>query len=69
MSYIIINTSNMYDPVYQAEYATVEEADAKVREILGTSPQYVLKTAQLLKTYRATVTVVSEEGSTAPSAA
>lgn len=69
MTYIVINATNAYDPSNQLEYATEAEADSKAREILSTYPQSVIRTAKLLKTYTATVsistTVVAEGDSTA----
>jgi hypothetical protein len=66
MTYIVINTTNAYDPSNQVEFATELEADAKAREILSTFPQSIIRTAKLLKTYTATVsistTVVAEAG-------
>jgi hypothetical protein len=61
MPYIVINTSNSYDPSNQTEYATEAEADAKAREILQAFPQSNVRTAQLLKTYRAQVTITAED--------
>ena len=39
------------------EYATADEADAKAREILQSQPQATVRTAQLLNTYSAKVSV------------
>ncbi len=57
MPFIVINSSNAYDPNNQTEYQTVEEADARAREIMQSYPQSVVRTAQLLNTYNAKVTV------------
>lgn len=57
MPYIVINTSNDYDPNNKVEYATADEADAKAREILQSQPQATVRTAQLLNTYSAKVSV------------
>lgn len=57
MPFIVINSSNAYDPNNQTEYQTVEEADARAREIMQSYPQSVVRTAQLLNTYSAKVTV------------
>jgi len=57
MPFIVINSSNAYDSVNQAEYATEADADAKAREIMQAFPQSVVRTAQLLNTYSAKVTV------------
>lgn len=57
MPFIVINSSNAYDPNNQTEYQTVEEADARARDIMQSYPQSVVRTAQLLNTYSAKVTV------------
>lgn len=57
MPFIVINTSNNFDPVNQAEYSTEEQADAAAREVLAEQPGAVVRTAQLLKRYTAKVTV------------
>lgn len=57
MPFIVINSSNAYDPNNQTEYSTEAEADAKAREIMQSFPQSVIRTAQLLNTYSAKVTV------------
>jgi hypothetical protein len=61
MPFIVINGSNAYDPNNQTEYATEAEADAKAREILGAFPQSLIRTAQLVKSYRAQVTITAED--------
>lgn len=60
MPYIVINSSNSFDPNNQVEYATADEADAKAREILQAYPQSNIRTAQLLNSYSAKVTVTSK---------
>lgn len=60
MPYIVINSSNSFDPNNQVEYATADEADAKAREILQAFPQSSIRTAQLLNSYSAKVTVTSK---------
>jgi hypothetical protein len=57
MPYIVINGANSYDPNNQVEYATEAEADAKAREILQSFPQSSIRTAQLLNSYSAKVTI------------
>lgn len=57
MPYIVINAANPYDPNNQVEYATEAEADAKAREILQSFPQSSIRTAQLLNSYTAKVTI------------
>jgi hypothetical protein len=58
--YIVINSSNAFDPLNLMEFATADEADAKARELLTSQPQAVVRTAQLLNTYSAKVTVKVE---------
>lgn len=60
MPFIVINSSNAFDPSNQIEYATADEADAKARELLQIFPQTVVRTAQLLNSYSAKVTVTSK---------
>jgi hypothetical protein len=60
MPFIVINGSNAYDPQNQQEYATVDEADARAREIMQAFPQSVVRTAQLLNSYSAKVTITSK---------
>lgn len=59
MSFIVINTTNAFDPIHQLAFATVEEADAQAREILTTQPQAIVRTAQLLNTYSAQVVITA----------
>ena len=60
MPYIVINSSNAFYPLNLMEFATADEADAKARELLVSQPQAVVRTAQLLNTYSAKVTVKVE---------
>ncbi|KTC63520.1 hypothetical protein AO262_36495 [Pseudomonas fluorescens ABAC62] len=57
MPFIVLNSSNAFDPNNQTEFSTETEADAKAREIMQAFPQSVVRTAQLLNTYSAKVTV------------
>ena len=59
MPFIVINTSNNFDPINQVEFTTAEEADAQAREILTTQPQAIVRTAQLLNTYSAQVVITA----------
>lgn len=67
--YIVINKTNSFDPANNLRFATEEEAEAKVAEMLTAQPFHVILTAELLKSFKATVTVesgpVSEETSAA----
>lgn len=57
MPFVVINSSNAFDPNNQVEFSTEAEADAKARELMSLQPQAVVRTAQLLNTYSAKVTV------------
>ena len=60
MAYVVINTTNSFDPIHQMEFASAAEADAQAREMLIAQPQMVLRTAQLISTYSAEVTVTAK---------
>ena len=60
MPFIVINSSNAFDPNNQIEFATEALADAKAREVLAMQPQAMVRTAQLLNTYSAKVTVTAK---------
>lgn len=68
MPFIIINGSNAFDPNNHVEFATADEADAKAREILQAFPQSLVRTAQLINTYSAKVTVTSRAVPETPTA-
>lgn len=57
MPYIVINGANTFDPNNQTEFATEAEADARAREILQSFPQSSIRTAKLLNSYSAQVTI------------
>ena len=57
MPFIVINSSNAFDQNNQVEFSTEAEADAKARELMSLQPQAVVRTAKLLNTYSAKVTV------------
>ncbi|MFV3337928.1 hypothetical protein [Pseudomonas sp. 43(2021)] len=67
MPYIVINTSNNFDPIHQNEYASAQEADAAARKLLEEQPTAHVRTAQLLKRYSATVTVIAADAGEQPS--
>ncbi|MDZ5111871.1 hypothetical protein [Pseudomonas putida] len=66
MPFIVINTSNNFDPIHQNEYATEQEADAAARQLLEEQPAAIVRTAQVLKRYKAQVTVSVEEAAGQP---
>lgn len=59
MPYVVINTSNMYDPENNVRYSTFEKADAKARETLSKFPASKLSVAEVLAEYSAVVDVTS----------
>lgn len=63
--FIVIDRSNSFDPINTQEFATVEEAEEKVIELLQANPMRVLITAKLLKTFKAKVQVSGEDFGTA----
>lgn len=69
MPFIVMNSSNAFDPIHQQEFATAAEADAQARELLQQQPQAVVRTAQLLNTYAAKVTVTAKPAPEAQPAA
>ena len=60
MSFIVINTSNNFDPINHEVFATPEEADAQARAIVTAQPQAVVRTAQLISAYSAEVIITAE---------
>ncbi|UVM53477.1 hypothetical protein LOY37_13920 [Pseudomonas sp. B21-012] len=60
MPFIVINTSNHFDPANQVEHATEEAADQAARELLAAQPTAVVRTAKVLQRYSSTVTVAAE---------
>ncbi|MCY1420951.1 hypothetical protein D9M71_365900 [compost metagenome] len=65
MPFIVINNSNNFDPIHQNEYATEQEADAAARKLLEEQPAAIVRTGQVLKRYKAQVTVSVEEAAEA----
>lgn len=67
MPYIVINTSNNFDPIHQNKYTSEQEADSAARKLLEEQPTALVRTAQLLKRYSATVTVITADAGEQPS--
>ena len=61
MPYIVINTTNYYEPANQFHHATEEAADLAARDLLAAQPGAVVHMAKVLKRYTAEVTVTVEE--------
>jgi len=66
MTFIAINVENDYDPSNKNEHATQEQAEAAARERLKMQPTSVIQIAQVLKVFRATVTVTEEAPAIGP---
>ncbi|NBB61311.1 hypothetical protein GVN18_18695 [Pseudomonas sp. ODNR1LW] len=60
MSFIVINTSNNFDPINQQVFASAAEADAQARAIVTAQPQAAVRTAQLINAYSAQVIITAE---------
>ncbi|WP_085678075.1 MULTISPECIES: hypothetical protein [unclassified Pseudomonas] len=61
MPYIVINSSNFYDPANLVEHPTEADADAAARELLKAQPTAIVRTAQVIKRYSAQVQITAEE--------
>ena len=61
MPYIVINSSNFYDPANLVEHPTEADADAAARELLMAQPTAIVRTAQVIKRYSAQVRVTAQE--------
>lgn len=66
MTFTVQNTISDYDPIHRIAFATQEEAEQAARELLATQPGAVLRVAQVLKVFRATVTVTEAEPEASP---
>ena len=64
MPYVVINSTNAYDPTNAVRYATQPEADARAREILNLYPTAKVFVAQVLKEYAAVVTITATDPET-----
>nr|WP_314872229.1 hypothetical protein [uncultured Pseudomonas sp.] len=61
MPYVAINLANDFDVANKIRYATLDDADARAREILAQFPTAQVFTAQVLKDYSAKVTVTAKD--------
>lgn len=57
--YIVMNKTNSFDPANSLRFNTEAEAEAKVVEMLTANPSHIVFTANLLKSFKATVTIES----------
>lgn len=61
MTYIVVNKLNAFEPSYQNEYATFEEAEAIATNTLYVNPQAKLVVAKVEKTYTAEVVITTAD--------
>lgn len=61
MPFIVIDTTNDYNPLNKRQFATETEAEAAATQELQSNPRVVLSTAKVLKVFKAEVTVTAQE--------
>jgi len=61
MPFIVIDTTNDFNPLNKRQFATDAEAEAAATQELQTNPRVVLSTAKILKVFKAEVTVTAQE--------
>ena len=61
MPFIVIDTTNDYNPINKRPFATEAEAEAAATQELQSNPRVVLSTAKVLKVFKAQVTVTVQE--------
>lgn len=66
MTFTIVNIANNFDPINGKGFATQAEAEIAARDLLATQPAAVVQLAQVLKVFRASVTVTEEEPEASP---
>lgn len=59
MPYVVINTSNDFEPTKGVRYASIDEADAVARDILSRAPGAIVYTAQVITDYRGRVDITA----------
>lgn len=65
MTYIVVNKVNVFEPSFQIEYGSFEEADVVARATLQNNPKAVITVAKVEKQYTAEV-VITTADPTAP---
>ena len=53
MPFIVIDTTNDYNPINKRQFATETEAEAAATQELQANPRVVLSTAKVLKVFKA----------------
>lgn len=61
MPYVVVNTSNDFEPSKGVRYASSEEADAVARDILMRSPASKVFTAQVIADYEGRVEITASD--------
>ncbi|MEW5512062.1 hypothetical protein ABGT16_05525 [Pseudomonas asiatica] len=61
MPFIVIDSTNDFNPLNKRQFATEAEAEAAATQELQTNPRVVLSTAKVLKVFKAEVTVTAQE--------
>ncbi len=61
MPFIVIDTTNDFNPLNKRQFATEVEAEATATQELQSNPKVVLSTAKILKVFKAEVTVTVQE--------
>ena len=59
MPFIVIDTTNDYNPINKRQFATESEAETAATQELQSNPRVVLSTAKVLKVFKAEVTVTA----------
>lgn len=59
LMYAVINKTNTFDPANNLRFPTEEAAEAKAVEILNANPTHQVFTINLLKSFRAVVSIES----------
>ena len=60
MPFIVIDTTNDYNPINKRQFATEAEAEAAATQELQANPRVVLSTVKVLKVFKAEVTVTAQ---------
>lgn len=61
MTYIVVNKLNAFEPSYQNEYGTFEEAELIAHNTLLSNPKAVLVVAKVEKQYTAEVVITTAD--------
>ncbi|AJQ46887.1 MULTISPECIES: hypothetical protein [Pseudomonas] len=60
MPFIVIDTTNDYNPINKRQFATEGEAETAATQELQSNPRVVLSTAKVIKVFKAEVTVTAQ---------